>query len=58
VCEAFQSFLVGPPGAATTVETPMLIEKLGEILLGGGFRGGVGGSPDFFAVRLKPNPVG
>jgi hypothetical protein len=42
----------------TKVEAAMLIEKLGKELLGGGFRAGVGGSPDFFAVRMKPNPVG
>jgi len=36
----------------------MFIEKLGEELLGSGFRGGVGGSPDLLPMRLKPNPVG
>ena len=47
VGEAFQSFLVGSAGISTTVEPMMLIKKTGEELLSGGFRGGVGGSPDF-----------
>ena len=55
--EAFQSFLVGAARPSTTVEAMMLIEKLGEELLGGGFGGGVGGSPDLPAVVLETNPV-
>jgi hypothetical protein len=58
VGEAFQSFLVSTARTPTKVEAAMLIEKPGKELLGGGFRAGVAGSPDFFAVRMKPNPVG
>jgi len=43
--KAFESFLVGAPRAASTVKPTMLIEKLGEELLGRGLGGGVGGSP-------------
>jgi hypothetical protein len=45
VGEAFQRFLGGRAWTPTTVEATMLIEKVGKELLGGGFRGGVGGSP-------------
>jgi hypothetical protein len=58
VAEPLQSLLVGAPRTTATVEASMLIEKLGEELLGSGFRGGMGGSPDLLPMRLKPNPVG
>lgn len=35
----------------------MLIGKLRKEMLGSGFRGGVGESPELLTVRLKPNPV-
>jgi hypothetical protein len=57
VAEPLQSLLVNAPGTTATVEAAMLIEKLGEELLGSGFRGGVGGSSDLLPMRLKPNPV-
>jgi hypothetical protein len=58
VGEAFQSFLVGSAGISTTVEPTMFIEKTGKELLGGGFRGGVGGSSDFRSAPLEPYPIG
>jgi hypothetical protein len=56
--EPFQSFLVGATGTAATVEAAILIEKLGEELLRGRFRGGVSGSPYLLPVGLNPNPAG
>ncbi len=36
----------------------MLIERLGEELLDGGFGGSVGGSPDRLPVVLETHPIG
>jgi len=58
VGEPFQSFLVGSTGTPATVEAMMLIEKLGEELLGGGLGGGIGGSPDLLPMVLEPDPIG
>ncbi len=58
VGEAFESFLVVASRPTTTVEPTMLIEKLGEELLGSSLGGGVGGLPHFLAVVLEPHPIG
>jgi hypothetical protein len=57
VGEVFESFLVVASRPTTTVEPTMLIEKLGEELLGSSLGGSVGGLPHFLAVALEPNPV-
>jgi hypothetical protein len=55
--EPFQNFLVGPASTPTTVDAMMLIENLGEELVGGGFADGVGGSPDLLSVPLETPPI-
>ena len=58
VGEAFESFFIGSSGIPTTIEPTMFIEKAGEELLGGGLRGGMGGSPDFLAAPLETHQIG